>query len=200
MNSRFFNIDPDEIDIAKKSILLKERDNNMITIILGRGEIRYRGNSFKKIIFSTEVPDKSYPKSCLYIVDKKSSDQGNNIVNVEYFNETTILATKITGSAHVPSGEPHFRLDMISHFLEIRYAWYGHMNPYWNRERNVFESSTTDQIRLKRLSSGVVDTHVHISQFTAKVKYLDKGKLRDQNIFKYLKSNFIVDITQVSHR
>merc|ERR1719167_1350240 len=53
MNNRFFKIDPDEIDIANKSILLKEIDNNMITIILGRGELRYRGKSFKKIIFST---------------------------------------------------------------------------------------------------------------------------------------------------
>merc|ERR1719499_1867089 len=176
MNNRLFNIDPDEIDIAKKSILLKEIDNNMITIILGRGELRYRGNSFKKIIFSTEVPDKSYPKSCLYFVDKKSSDQGNNIVNVEYFNETTILATKITGSAHVPSGEPNFRLDMISHKLEMRYSWRGHRNPYWNKEDDVFESSTTNQIRLKRVSNGVVDTLVHISQFTMEHNYLDKNK------------------------
>ena len=90
MNNRFFNIDPDEIDIANKSILLKEIDNNWITIILGRGELRYKGNSFKKIIFSTEVPDKSYPKSCLYIVDKKSSDW-----TYEYYTTASLAQTCI---------------------------------------------------------------------------------------------------------
>ena len=146
-----------------KIILLKEIDNDMVSFILGIEDLHYKGRTFKKTTFAKEVPDKAYPKSCLYIVDKKSSDQGNNIVNVEYFNGTTILATKITGSAHVPSGEPHFHLDMISHYLELRYAWFGHRNPYWNTGRNVFESSNTNQICLKSLSTGVVDTHFHCS-------------------------------------
>merc|ERR1719499_955000 len=176
MNNRLFNIDPDKIDIDHKIITLQEIDASMELVIEGEEELYYKGNSFKKAIFATEVPDKSFPKSCLYIVEKKSSNQGSNIVNVEYFNETAILATKITGSAYVPSGEPNFRLDMISHKLEMRYSWRGHRNPYWNTENNVFESSTTDQIRLKRVSNGVVDTLVHISQFTTELKYLDKDE------------------------
>ena len=182
MNNRLFNIDPDKIDIDNKIILLQEIDTSMELVIEGEEELYYKGNSFKKAIFATEVPDKSFPKSCLYIVEKKSSNQGSNIVNVEYFNETAILATKITGSAYVPSGEPNFRLDMISHKLEMRYSWRGHRNPYWNKEDDVFESSTIDQICLKRVSNGVVETLVHISQFTMEHNYLDKGKFRSQNI------------------
>ena len=179
MNNRFFNIDPDKIDIINKIIVLQEIDASMELVIEGEEELYYKGNSYKKTIFAREVPDKSFPKSCLYIVEKKSSNQGSNIVNVEYFNETAILATKITGSAYVPSGEPNFRLHMISHKLEMRYSWRGHRNPYWNTENNVFDSSTTDQIRLKRVSNGVVDTLVHISQFTTELKYLDKGKFKN---------------------
>ena len=182
MNDKFFNIDPDEVDIINKIILLKEIDASMVHIKEGMGELYYKGDSFKKIIFSTEVPDNSFPKSCLYFVEKKSRNQGSNIVNVEYFNETTILATKITGSAYVPSGEPNFRLDMISYKLEMRYSWRGYRNPYWNKEDDVFESSTTNQIRLKRVSNGVVETLFHISQFTMEHNYLDKGKFRSQNV------------------
>ena len=172
MNDRFFKINPYAIDIVNKILHLEEID-----AIEVEEELYYKGDAFKKAVFATEIPDKSYPKSCLYIVDKKSSNQGSNIVNVEYFNETTILATKITGSDYVPSGEPNFRLDMISHKLETLYAWYLYRNPYWNNEKNVFESSTTNEIRLKQVTSGVVDTLVHISQFTQEIKYLDKGRI-----------------------
>merc|ERR1719495_1818446 len=176
MNNKFFIIDPDEVHFVFKTILLKEIDASMVRVAEGMGELYYKGDSFKKMIFSTEVPDKSFPKSCLYLVEKKSRNQGSNIVNVEYFNETTILATKITGSAYVPSGEPNFRLDMISHKLEMRYSWRGYRNPYWNKEDDVFNYSNTDLIRLKRVSNGVFESLVHISQFTMEYKYLDKDK------------------------
>ena len=193
MNHTYFKIDPADIDLDNKIILLQEIEYSRVAFRGEVGMVVYNLNYFKQAKFSSEVPDKSFPKSCMYIVDKKASGLGIHIVNVEYFNKTAILGTKLTGDSYVPSGAPTIRLDMISKKLEMQYAWSGYRNPYWNKDLNLFESSTTSEIHLRRESTGVVDTFVHISQFTLKIKFLYKGRFKVRwNLSCFFKSNFCV--------
>ena len=123
----------------------------------------FNKKSFTKLEFKTEKPDKEYPNTCLYIVDKKSVGQGNNIVNFEYFNKSTLMATKMTGSYGVPAGEKHLRFDMITHDFQFQYAYGGFRIPSWEKDNYILEHLQHDEISLQQ--HAVSDLYIHVSQF-----------------------------------
>merc|ERR1711976_47909 len=98
--------------------------------------------------------------TCLYIFDRKS--QGVQLVNIEYTNSTTLMATKLTGGVYVPSGKPNFRLDLSSRKLEFNIAGTGYKHPYWAKDHSL-KSTSVNAINLKK--HRIREPVIHISQF-----------------------------------
>ena len=163
MNQSFYTIDPDEIDIENRQIQLKEVDNDLVIFSHNPNYLFFDRKSFKKVDFIRENSDETSPKSCLYVVDKKSVAEGINIVNVEYFNQSTLIATKMTGYSSVPAGEQHLRLNLMTNELELQHAYYEFKRPYWNVGNYVLKYVAPDEISIEHGSTH--DLYIHISQF-----------------------------------
>ena len=166
MNQIFYEIDPDEIDIEKRKIQLKELDHDILMPSDDVNGFRINGKYFKRLEFKRGKLDDTFPNTCIYIVDTKSYTYQTNIVSFDYFNQTTLIATKMTGSTSIPAGEEHLRLNMVTHELAVQHAWLGFKNPYWNNERYVLKSITHDEISIHQKSNpSKPDIYMHISQF-----------------------------------
>ena len=164
MNGKAYEIVPDRIDFANRKIPLKEVDASHIS----PWGFNHNGLNYERLRFSKESPNPSFPKPCLYITDRRSycSDcRGNHIINVQYINPTTLVGTKITGDASVPSGRPNIRLNLRTRQFDVRFAWRGYKNSYWNSNVEQFQSATTHEIHSFRPSNGLNNPNIHISQF-----------------------------------
>ena len=164
ISGKAYEIVPDRIDFVNRNIPLRAIESS----ILSPWGFNYNGLTYERLRFSKENPNPSFPKPCLYIADRRSycsECQGNHIINVQYINPTTLMATKLTGDTFVPSGQPNFRLNMNTRRLEHRWASSGYKNPIWKGNVEQLQSVTANEIRLFRPSNGRNNPNIHISQF-----------------------------------
>ena len=168
MQDKFYELNSDKVNLRRREILLKEVVSNH----LSHWGFTHNDLNYERLRFSKEAPNPSYPNSCLYIYDKRTSCvgcAGIHIVNVQYTRPTTLTATKMTGDQNVPSGKPSFRIDMSSRRVEVNFANKGYNRPTWHSLKYSLQSATQDEIRISK--DGISDQMIHISQFKHVIAY-----------------------------
>merc|ERR1719342_1315763 len=83
------------------------------------------------------APDSSYPMTGIYLKNRMR-DNGNSLglVMVSY-NNKDLIATKLTGSLHVPSGKETFIIDLRTHSVKVRHAQRMFQYPSWSYDYSM---------------------------------------------------------------
>merc|ERR1712131_387129 len=126
------------------------------------------GDTLKMISKPDKPLDSSSPMAGIYLTSNKQ------MVMVSY-NNKDLIATKLTGSLHVPSGKETFIIDLRTHSVKVRHAQRMFQYPSWSYdysmvkvEREYMEMKEKDDYWYSSYNSNSeVTKYFHLSTFKA---------------------------------